>query len=131
MTDPTIPKLKRDWVGRYVRLKRQMQTGRGEIYEAGEVMRVTRNYGGLQLTALYECRECGRRGQGHITKVHEESVELIPPGFEPATLPTRRELIEHMGDLGGYVHYLLEEGKLYGPWGYTFPDGACFERPGE
>ncbi len=128
MSDPEIPKLKRDWVGRYVRLRHQKQTAGGEIFEAGEVMRVYRNYGGLWLEALFECTECARRVRGRIKKVQEYDVELIPPGFTPATVPTRRELIAHMGELSGYIHHLLEEGKLYGPEGYMFPDGAHFER---
>ncbi len=130
MTEPSIPKLKRDWVGRYVRLKRQMRTGHGEIFEAGEVMLVTRNYGGLQLSPLYDCKECGRRVQGWITKVWEQDVELVSGNFEPATLPTRRELIEHVKDLTMKVHILLEGGKLYGPEGFTFSDGDHWERPG-
>lgn len=53
----------------------------------------------------------------------------VPP--EPPAPPTREELLEHVKELEGYVHHLLEEGRLYGPDGYTFPDGAHFERPGE
>ncbi len=132
MSDVTIPKLKRDWVGRHVRLLRQLQNAAGEVFEAGEVMKVYRNYAGLQLSATYECGECGARKHRRITKVCEENVQLMPASFEPATQPTRRELIEHIGELVNRVHHLLEEGKLYGEDGmYAFPDGETFERKGE
>lgn len=78
------PKLKRDWVGRYVRLKEEIQTNGGVIFAVGEVMRVTRNFGGLQLeTVGFKCKKCERGFRHRVTKVHEYSVSLLPPDWKP------------------------------------------------
>lgn len=87
-----------------------------------------------------EAREEARRfrlvGTGHEVDLAEHRhvgtfqvrEDLVFHLFEPTA---NRELVEHCRELSGYVHHLLEAGKLYGPEGYTFPDGAHFERPGD
>jgi hypothetical protein len=77
------PRLKRDWEGRYVRLKRKMETKGGDVFEAGEVMRVDRNYGGLHLSAVRHCSECKKRYRGHLRKVQERDVMLLPEDYRP------------------------------------------------
>lgn len=75
--------LKREWVGRYVRLKAETRTRGGAIFDAGEVMRVHRNYKGLHLDAITVCEHCGRRHQHFITGVDERKVVLLDVDFEP------------------------------------------------
>lgn len=77
------PKLKRDWEGRYVRLKKQMTTGLGDIFLEGEVMKVERNYGGLHLVKVVNCRECKRLYRGKINDVSENAVELLSRSYKP------------------------------------------------
>lgn len=73
-----LPALKRDWVGRRVRLLRQVVTKGGVIFEAGEVMVVTRSFGGLHLEAVALCRHCGRGRRESVKGIHENAVELLP-----------------------------------------------------
>ncbi len=77
------PKLKRDWHGRYVRLKGTVETRGGIILEAGEVMRVTRNHGGLDLEAVIQCDHCNRNNRRFVRKLQERSVVLLPADFVP------------------------------------------------
>lgn len=79
------PKLKRDWVGRYVRLRHDTKTRGGTTFPAGEVMRVTRNFGGLFLSALRPCAMCGdcRLLRG----VQERDVDLLPKDWTPDDPP--------------------------------------------
>lgn len=81
MTDK--PKLKHDWHGRYVRLLLPHETKGGAIFEAGEVMLVTRNFGGLQLESVRACDTCRRKHRHRITKVSEHHVHLLPKECVP------------------------------------------------
>lgn len=78
------PKRKRDWIGRYVRLLAKQKNGFGAIFEAGEVMYVDRNHGGLHLSAVIRCQHCARRHHYSITRVPETDVELLPVDYQPA-----------------------------------------------
>lgn len=82
-----LPKLKRDWIGRYVRLRRQMENGWGGVFEAGEVVRVSGYYRGLELEAIHECPHCRRRGRDRISRVSCAAVELLPADYRPASSP--------------------------------------------
>jgi hypothetical protein len=77
------PKLKRDWAGRYVRLKHEHVTNGGVIFGPGEVMLVTRNYGGLHLKTTKKCGECSRRFRVSIKGVRDCDVELLPEDYQP------------------------------------------------
>lgn len=77
------PKLKRDWEGRYVRLRHRMEVKAGIIFEAGEVMRVERNHGGLSLTGIRRCPHCERGFRHYIRGVREGDVELLPKAYQP------------------------------------------------
>ncbi len=77
------PKLKRDWVGRFVRLKRAMQTNGGTFFEAGEILEVYENWGGLKLQTIKYCPECSRRFRHTIKSVNENDVELLPEDWKP------------------------------------------------
>ena len=72
------PRLKRDWVGRRVALRRKLVTRGGEIFEAGTVMVVKRNYGGLTLEREILCRTCSTRWRGTVKEVSEQGVDLLP-----------------------------------------------------
>lgn len=77
------PRLKRGWEGRYVRLRHEVRTQGGAIFEAGEVMRVERNHGGLHLAAVRRCEHCKRRSHYRVRGVRETEVELLPEDFTP------------------------------------------------
>lgn len=81
--DPNVPRLKRDWEGRYVNLNREIMTRGGIIFEKGEVMKVTRNYRGLHLEAIKTCKHCSRRRKETVTEIPEYSVTLLPIEFKP------------------------------------------------
>lgn len=70
------PKLKRDWIGLTVKLKRDMRTVRGVIFDAGEVLKVTGYYRGLELETIHTCPHCTRRTVEHIKRVEIHNVEL-------------------------------------------------------
>jgi len=89
LTDPNIPRLKRDWKGRLVRLKREVETRGGTVFEPGEVMRVHRNHGGLDLEAFSCRKECGRTSRCFVRKVREMDVELLVKGTELPRPPGR------------------------------------------
>lgn len=72
------PKLKRDWVGRRVRTKRDLRNGNLFIPKS-TVCTVTYNHSGLSLETA-GCSECGVRV--YITKVPECDVELLPTDAE-------------------------------------------------
>lgn len=76
-------KRKRDWVGRHVRLLRETRTKGGAVFEAGEVMLVTRNFGGLQLEAVIKCKYCARRHLHRVVKIPEAAVSLLPADYKP------------------------------------------------
>lgn len=77
MRPASKPKLKRDWVGRGVRLLIELETKGGNVFPIGTIMRVTRNFGGLHLTAVQACKECQLKHRHTIKGVHEDSVELL------------------------------------------------------
>ncbi len=68
------PRLKRDWIGRKVRVRRTMVNGLMEI-PAGAIATVRKNLGGLDLTSE-PCPHCGIKI--NIRKVKEFDVELLP-----------------------------------------------------
>jgi hypothetical protein len=70
-------KRKSDWVGRKVRLRRQVETRGGTIFPAGEVMVVDRNYGGLHLTAVQACPNCSLMFRHQVKGVSEHDVDLL------------------------------------------------------
>jgi hypothetical protein len=72
------PKLKRDWRGRVVRLLREVKTNGGEVFPAGTVMVVLRNYSGLTLERVVLCTRCRVRFHGRVTGLGEGAVELLP-----------------------------------------------------
>lgn len=71
-------KRKRDWVGRTVKLLRAMETKGGNIFPAGTLMEVRRNFGGLELTAVEACQNCKLQHRHYIKKVAERDVVLLP-----------------------------------------------------
>lgn len=89
LVDPNVPRLKRDWKGRLVRLKREVETRGGTVFEPGEVMRVARNFGGLDLEAFACQKECGRVSRCYVRKVSEHAVELLVRGTELPRPPGR------------------------------------------
>lgn len=78
------PELKRDWVGRYVRLLRKLETKNGTIFEKGEAMRVlVDNSEGLELQAAIRCNHCARR-HNYRAIIHDLNiVSLLPADFDP------------------------------------------------
>lgn len=77
------PRLKRDWNGRYIKLLRKIETDGGVIFLAGEVMLVTRNFGGLHLNTVHQCSKCERGFRLGIRKVPESWVTLLPKDYSP------------------------------------------------
>lgn len=77
------PRLKRDWIERYVRLKREVRTHGGVVFAAGDVMRVAGNRSGLRLVATNACPDCQRQFRVYVTGVNEDAVELLPPDYAP------------------------------------------------
>ena len=71
--DPKLPRLKRDWVGRTVRTKRELRNGMMSI-PAGTIAEVTYNRAGLELSTQ-PCDSCGVRI--FIKRVPEHDVELL------------------------------------------------------
>lgn len=69
-----VPKLKRDWIGRKVRARRDLKNHVVNVPE-GAVLEVTDNHGGLSLTTE-QCECCGVRV--FIRKVPEQAVVLLP-----------------------------------------------------
>lgn len=78
-----IPKLKRDWEGRHVRLKRALETKGGAMFDLGDVMLVHRNFSGLELEAVKACSECRLKYRHCVKNVSEFDVTLLPEDFEP------------------------------------------------
>ena len=72
------PKLKRDWIGRTVRLKRRMTTNGGKIFDAGAELLVTGYYKGLQLKKPEICEHCHCGISHEIWRVSITEVELLP-----------------------------------------------------
>lgn len=83
MTTPAVPlpRLKRDWIGRYVRLRQPLRTRGGTVFATGEVLLVIDYYRGLEL------RTPGPDAAGSwrwITRVDLAKVELLPVDYQPA-----------------------------------------------
>jgi hypothetical protein len=70
-------------VGRHVRLRRRMETQGGLMFEEGEVLLITRLFGGLHLQTVKHCMACSRGRRLSITRVSPRSVELLPEGYTP------------------------------------------------
>lgn len=81
------PRLKRDWIGRYVRLLYGTQTRGGSIFKEGEVMHVKDNHGGLTLDAVRVCPHCKREYRHTICRVPMADVILLPLDYEPDEQP--------------------------------------------
>lgn len=85
------PKLKREWIGRYVRLLRTVKTRGGNVFAAGEALKVLNSYGGLTLLRQHVCEHCGRRADV-VTKIAETEVELLPEDYVPEPPPVMIKL---------------------------------------
>lgn len=72
------PRLKREWAGRLVRLRRELRNGM-VVLPQGLVMEVVRYHGTLHLKTERPCPVCEIRTRHSITKVHESDVELLAP----------------------------------------------------
>lgn len=70
------PKLKRDWKGLTVRLVREIQN-HDDIFDAGTLMHVRDNYGGLRLVQITKCDHCGCGEKRWINKVSESDVVIV------------------------------------------------------
>lgn len=84
-TTPKVehPRLKREWVGRYVRLKHVTRNGAGTIFEKGEVLRVDRTYrGSMTVETIKKCEHCKRRTFTSI-KLGTNSLEVLPIDYDP------------------------------------------------
>ncbi len=73
--------LKREWVGRRVRILEDLQNRGGDVFTAGTVMEVTRNFGGLWLESLHLCPACLEWKKRSIAKIRETRVTLLPIGY--------------------------------------------------
>ncbi len=76
------PRLKRDWIGRYVKLNCSHETNGGVLFPPGTVMKVINYYRGLKLMLIKKCRRC-KIGIRHISRVDEHDVELLPEDYQP------------------------------------------------
>jgi hypothetical protein len=91
------PRLKRDWVSRQVRTKRDLRNGNLFIPK-GTVCTVTYNHSGLSLETA-GCSACGVRV--YITKVPEHDVELLPADADLADWSTH--------DVAAYIYNACSE----------------------
>lgn len=85
------PRLKREWIGRHVRLLRNVKTRGGNIFQAGETLKVINSFGGLTLLRQHVCEQCGRRSD-IVTKIAEMEVELLPEDYVPESPPVMIKL---------------------------------------
>lgn len=76
-------KRKRDWEGRWVKLRHPIRNRGGWEFPAGMLMRVDRSHGGLHLEVTRECPCCRIRRTVGVRKVSEDEVVLMPRDFEP------------------------------------------------
>jgi hypothetical protein len=88
----TRPMKKGDWVGRRVRLLRPLENLASQRFEAGSVMLVTRNHGGLSLKSSESTPD---KPMPCIRGVHEAYVALLHEWFNPLGLPG--EACKHCG----------------------------------
>lgn len=78
-----VPRLKGEWAGRYVRLLRTTSGGyNNNIFDKGEILKVDRNYKGVHLEGVHECKACNRGYKVSII-VPESYVELMPEDYKP------------------------------------------------
>ena len=100
------PKLKRDWEGRYVRLKGEHRNKGGGIFHAGEIMLVERNHGGLHLARRKQCPRCKEHYLSRLNRVQERDVELLPEDYIPeehlSTVDALRAEVERLKELAVY-----------------------------
>lgn len=75
---PERPKLKRDWVNRTVKIKKQLQTNEGTIFDIGTDFLVMSYYRGLELKTIEVCDACKGRRSTTISRVPLCDVELLP-----------------------------------------------------
>lgn len=68
-------KRKRDWIGRFVQLQRRVSTLAGKVLEAGTVVEVLGNHGGLRLRTL--AFDSAWQGQQVVKGVAERDVLLL------------------------------------------------------
>lgn len=106
MSDPPVvevPKLKRDWAGRYVRIRRRFNTWNGKVFETGEIVKVDRNYGGLHVRRQRRCVVC-QAATIDAAVVPESYVELLPVEYQPqwsgvvVLNPYRRDMLTLVSD---------------------------------
>lgn len=115
MTD--IPKRKRDWAGRWVRLRRTITNIGGSVFPAGSVLQVTVNHGGLRLaTRALDTQSGCYRGLA-LSKVAEYEVELLPLDYHPEADPLYypnmvQELITLRAQLAATHRLLTERTKV-------------------
>jgi hypothetical protein len=70
--------LKRDFVGRKARLRRQITNGRGDILDPGEIVKIDGTYRGrFSIETITTCSHCYRRKKVNISQVHESDFTLI------------------------------------------------------
>lgn len=100
------PRLKREWIGRYVRLLRNVKTRGGTIFLAGETLKVLNSYGGLTLLRQHVCEHCGRRTD-IVTKIAEREVELLPEDYIPESPPVTTKLTPELIELLRRIFPLL------------------------
>jgi len=74
---------KGDWHGRYVKLLVPLNTKGGAMFKEGEIMLVTRNFGGLYLEKITNCKECHCQFRTSINKIPERHVILMEKDFKP------------------------------------------------
>jgi len=53
------------------------------MFEAGDVMEVLKNCGGLELTRVMRCHVCKRKYRDVTARVDERDVRLLPPDYVP------------------------------------------------
>lgn len=75
--DTKEPKLKRDWIGRMVELRHNIELKNGKIFPKGEIMKVAGYYRGLDLETVETCQHCGRGNRWSVRYVHTGSVNLL------------------------------------------------------
>ena len=72
------PRLKRDWIGRRVRLLRKMETVGGLMLPTGLVMKLEATWRGrFKLSVVRTCKHCGVGQRSSIARVRESDVELL------------------------------------------------------
>jgi len=104
------PRLKRDWVGRYVRLRRDLETQDGVIFDAGEVMQVYKTYHGrMGLRALHRCEHCERRALSRITGVETYNLEILPEDYQPPEVEPLVAEVERLRTRNAKLVALLRE----------------------